>query len=68
MLPATGSTITHAIFPPRASNALFTAARSLYGRTSVSDAAPLVTPEEEAPPEVRSPEPAFTSIESECPW
>ena len=68
MFPATGSTITAAISSPRFAKARSTAARSLYGATSVSATAPRVTPADDDAPIVSTPEPLLTSIASEWPW
>ena len=68
MLPATGSTITAAISPARASNAARTAWLSLNGSTSVSAATAAGTPAESGLPSVSRPEPAFTSSASTWPW
>ncbi len=60
-LAATGSTMIAAIRPGCAANAAATASRSLYGSTTVSLAAPAVTPAEPGIASVASPEPASTS-------
>ena len=68
MLPAMGSTMTQATSPSCAFKTRSTASRSLYGTTSVSRAAPSVTPGVPGMPSVATPLPAFASSASECPW
>ena len=66
--PTIGSTMTAAISFGWVSNAASTAAMSLYGRASVSAAISSGTPAEPGMPNVATPDPAFTSSPSECPW
>ena len=68
MFAATGSTITAAIAPALASNSARTAARSLYGATSVSAAAAAGTPGLSGRLSVAWPDPACTSSPSAWPW
>ena len=67
MLPATGSTITHAISPPTSANTCRTCATSLYDSVSVCAASSGGTPGDVGTPSVSMPEPALTSSESEWP-
>ena len=68
MFAATGSTITQAMSPPRASNRSWTASTELYEATSVSAAVAPVTPGESGRPKVATPEPARASSASAWPW
>ena len=68
MLPATGSTMTHATSAPISANAARTCAASLYESVIVWAASSGGTPGEVGTPSVSAPEPAFTSSESEWPW
>ena len=64
ILPATGSTIIHAIVSPISSNNCVTASISLYGNVMVFSATPFGTPGLSGTPNVARPEPAFTNRES----
>ena len=68
MLPATGSTIMHAISSPWASKISFTLSGLLYSTVSVCSATFAGTPGELGTPRVSAPEPALTGGESACPW
>ena len=68
MLPATGSTMTHATSAPIAPKSWRTWPMSLYESVSVCAASSGGTPGEVGTPSVSMPEPAFTSSESEWPW
>ena len=68
MLPAAASLMTQAMSVPRSANTASTAATSLYGRTTVSAAAPVVTPGVSGRPRVATPEPAEASSASTWPW
>ena len=61
MFPATGSTITAAISPPRSRKIARTASRSLYATVSVSAASAAGTPALSGIENVAPPEPARTS-------
>ncbi len=64
----TGSTMIAAIRSGWVRNAAATASGSLYGTTTVSDAAPAVTPAEPGMAKVARPDPASTSRLSPWPW
>ena len=68
MLPATGSTSTHASPSPWRWKASATAPASLYGQTIVSAAVAAGTPGVDGMPSVATPEPAAASNASAWPW
>ena len=68
MLPVTGSVMTQAMSWLCASNAFFSASRSLNGSVIVCCAKTSGTPGELGTPKVSAPEPALISNESEWPW
>ena len=67
ILPAIGSTITHAIESPRALKSSVIAFLSLNETVRVCLAKSAGTPGELGTPSVNAPEPAFTNRESEWP-
>ena len=68
MLPGAASVIRQAIRSPCSANAFSTAARSLYGSTSVSAVDESGTPGVPGTAKVARPEPAEASSESTWPW
>ena len=68
MLPTTGSTMTEAMRSLCAWKARSTASTELKGSAMVVSAKLRGTPAVSGSPSVATPEPAFTSSESTCPW
>ncbi len=68
MLPAAASVMTQAMSAPNSAKHASTAARSLYGSTSVSAVCAPVTPGVSGSPNVTTPDPAAASNASTWPW